>query len=217
MAADCWIVVIGFWLGTRARFSPATRFGAVLDMVTDRASTACLWVTLSQLYPQYAVAFQAMLAVDIMSHFARLVATAGKSHKDVRTTKNIFLKYYYGNKYILFTLCAGHEGAFLLLYFLAMLPKIGVDPNGLVVKIALYALYVNAPLCLIKEWMNLVQFWQSMVDIVEIDDRERHELGLDGAAAPAEPPKSAAAAAAAPSAGSGTPKSPKAVKKRKEA
>lgn len=201
------------------RFS-ATKFGAVLDMVTDRASTACLWVTLAQLYPSYAWAFQAMLAVDIMSHFARLVATSGsKSHKDVSTTKNIFLKYYYGNKVILFTLCAGHEGAFLLLYFIAMLPKIGANTTGLVAQIAWYALYINAPLCLIKEWMNLVQFWQSMVDIVEIDDQERRALGLDGAAAPQQvPPKSVTSPSVkAQTKSPRSPKSPKTVKKTKEA
>lgn len=153
-------------------------------MVTDRASTACLWITLALLYPTYAWAFQAMLAVDIMSHFARLVATTGKSHKDVSTTKNIFLKYYYGNKYILFVLCGGHEGAFLVLYFLAMLPKIGVAPDAGVAVAATYLLYLSAPLCILKEWMNAVQFWQSMVDIVEIDDAERKAQGLDGAAAP---------------------------------
>lgn len=142
-------------------------------MVTDRASTACLWITLSLLYPSYAWVFQAMLALDIMSHFSRLVATSGKSHKDVSETNNIFLKYYYGNKYILFVLCGGHEGAFVLLYFLAMLPKIGVSTDSGVATAALYALYFSAPLCIIKEWMNAVQFWQSMVDIVEIDDAER--------------------------------------------
>lgn len=185
-------------------------------MVTDRASTACLWVTLSQLYPAYALAFQAMLAVDIMSHFARLVATSGKSHKDVSTTKNIFLKYYYGNKYILFTLCAGHEGAFLLLYFIAMLPKIGANPAGTVAQLAWYALYINAPLCLIKEWMNLVQFWQSMVDIVEVDDAERRAAGLDGAAAPKAPPKPVASdsTSSPKSTASPKPRSPKPVQKR---
>jgi CDP-diacylglycerol--inositol 3-phosphatidyltransferase len=123
-----------------------------------------------------------MLALDILSHFARLFATmsgGSKSHKDVSETSNIFLKYYYGNRVILFTLCAGHEGAFLLLYLVAMLSKMGADPNGLVGQIVLYLLYFNLPLCAIKEWMNAVQFWQSMVDIVAIDMEERRKAGLE--------------------------------------
>lgn len=181
-------------------------------MVTDRASTACLWITLAVLYPDYAWAFQAMLAVDIMSHFARLVATSGsKSHKDVSGTSNIFLKYYYGNKYILFILCGGHEGAFMLLYFLAMLPKIGVAPDATVAVVALYTLYFSAPLCALKEFMNAVQFWQSMVDIVEVDDADRKAAGLDGAAKPTpkSPSGSGSSRRAATSADPTSPSSPR--------
>ena len=183
-------------------------------MVTDRASTACLWVTLAQLYPAYALVFQGMLALDIMSHFARLVATTGKSHKDVSTTKNIFLKYYYGNKVVLFTLCAGHEGAFMLLYFLAQHHLIH-DPTGIARQIAVYLLYINGPLCLIKEFMNLVQFWQSMVDIVEVDMEERQAAGLDkpteNATVTAPKPKSPKAAAT-----SAQPKSPKSSSRKRD-
>jgi len=197
-------------------FNQSTRFGAVLDMVTDRASTACLWVTLAQLYPDYALAFQGMLALDIMSHFARLVATTGKSHKDVSSTKNIFLKHYYGNKYILFTLCAGHEGAFMLLYFLAMLPKINDPTDGMAHKIAVYMLYISLPLCAIKEWMNAVQFWQSMVDIVEVDMQERKAAGLDKPAK-ATSPKSPKKSPGRPKAsGMASPKSPRSSNRKKE-
>jgi len=35
-----------------------TRFGAMLDQLTDRAATACLVVTLSSFYPKYMFWFQ---------------------------------------------------------------------------------------------------------------------------------------------------------------
>lgn len=196
----------------------ATKFGAVLDMVTDRASTACLWCVLAGQYPDYAMAFQAMLALDILSHFARLFATmsgGSKSHKDVKPTGNIFLYYYYSKRWVLFILCMGHEVVFMLLYFLASLKELKMDPSGLAAQIALYALYINLPLCALKEWMNAVQFWQSMVDIVAIDMEERRAAGLEPAStassksAPAKAPKSPKAAAASPA-------SPKSSGRRKK-
>ena len=199
-------------------FNQSTKYGAVLDMVTDRASTACLWVTLSQLYPAYTWAFQAMLALDILSHFARLFATmsgGSKSHKDVDETSNIFLKYYYGNRIVLFTLCAGHEGAFLLLYLWNMFAKMGGDVNGVVGQIVLYALYFNIPLCILKEWMNAVQFWQSMVDIVALDMQERRRLGLEPAEAGETTTAKPAAATKSPKT-TKNPVSPKSSSQRKK-
>lgn len=35
-----------------------TKFGAMLDQLTDRAATACLLVTLSGFYPDYTFWFQ---------------------------------------------------------------------------------------------------------------------------------------------------------------
>lgn len=78
--------------------------------------------------------FAAVVALDIASHYAHLLAcvlfplflplfsystpstsTKGNdSHKEVDENTNVLLRYYYGNRYVLFVLCAGNEAVFLL-------------------------------------------------------------------------------------------------------
>lgn len=46
-----------------------SRFGGVLDMVTDRVSTCGLLVILSRLYPDYLLVFTLLIVLDITSHW----------------------------------------------------------------------------------------------------------------------------------------------------
>ena len=50
----------------------ASKFGAVLDMVTDRCTTACLLCYLCSAYPQYTFWFQAIISVDLASHYMHM-------------------------------------------------------------------------------------------------------------------------------------------------
>jgi CDP-diacylglycerol--inositol 3-phosphatidyltransferase len=54
------------------RFGQSTKFGAVLDMVTDRCTTACLLCYLCSAYPAYTVYFQALVSVDLASHYMHM-------------------------------------------------------------------------------------------------------------------------------------------------
>ena len=54
------------------KYNQVSKLGAVLDMVTDRASTTCLIMVLCQLYPAYSFFFLTSVAMDIMSHFAHI-------------------------------------------------------------------------------------------------------------------------------------------------
>lgn len=53
------------------RFS-GTRFGAMLDMLTDRCSTMCLLVNLALLYPRATLLFQLSMSLDVASHWLHL-------------------------------------------------------------------------------------------------------------------------------------------------
>ncbi|KAK2977774.1 hypothetical protein RJ640_028919, partial [Escallonia rubra] len=53
------------------KFNQVSTFGAVLDMVTDRISTACLLVILSQVY-RPGLVFLSLLALDIASHWLQM-------------------------------------------------------------------------------------------------------------------------------------------------
>lgn len=59
--------------GIAARaLNQSSRFGAVLDMVTDRFSTAALATLLSHFYPKYLFFFILLNILDFVSHWYRM-------------------------------------------------------------------------------------------------------------------------------------------------
>lgn len=89
-------------------FDQSTRFGAMLDQLTDRCGTACLMMMLAVFYPSYAFFFQMSLAVDISMHWIHLHTSLlqGKtSHKSMTTDEPYLLTLYYTSKPVLFTMC----------------------------------------------------------------------------------------------------------------
>ncbi|GBG81616.1 hypothetical protein CBR_g32608 [Chara braunii] len=139
-------------------------FGAVLDMVTDRVSTASLLVVLSSLYSQYFIIFLGLMVLDISSHWFQMVSahlTSKKSHKDVADGTNFLLRIYYRYRPFMGYCCIGAEVLYLAVYLLhdpsyaaaplVDLPMIG--ERSLVEVIA----WVALPGCVIKQFVNLVQ------------------------------------------------------------
>ncbi|KAK7430607.1 phosphatidylinositol synthase 1 (CDP-alcohol phosphatidyltransferase1) [Neonectria magnoliae] len=105
-------------------FEQSTRFGAVLDMVTDRCTTACLIVFLSSAFPRWAIIFQGLIALDLASHYMHMYATlvvsgTDSSHKNIDKSKSYLLNLYYTNKTVLFIFCAANEVFFIALYLLS--------------------------------------------------------------------------------------------------
>lgn len=111
--------------GLAARyFEQSTRFGAVLDMVTDRCTTACLLVFLSTAFPRWAIIFQGLISLDLASHYMHMYATLAMggsetSHKAVDQSRSWLLNLYYTNKTVLFVFCALNELFFIALYLLS--------------------------------------------------------------------------------------------------
>ena len=56
------------------KFNQCTNFGAVLDMVCDRASDACILAFLGALYPKYAFIFYGDILLDLTSHWYQMYA-----------------------------------------------------------------------------------------------------------------------------------------------
>ncbi|CAK6984881.1 LOW QUALITY PROTEIN: CDP-diacylglycerol--inositol 3-phosphatidyltransferase, partial [Scomber scombrus] len=99
----------------------STKFGAMMDMLTDRCATMCLLVNLSLLYPSYTFLFQISMCVDIASHWLHLHSSTIKgsaSHKTIDLSGNPILRLYYTSKPVLFVMCAGNELFFCLLYLM---------------------------------------------------------------------------------------------------
>lgn len=128
--------------GVAARqFNQSTRFGAVLDMVTDRCTTSCLLVFLSSAFPRWSLLFQALISLDFASHYMHMYATlamgSGESHKKVDQSRSRLLHLYYNNRVselyspcrhrypltypqaVLFVFCALNELFFIALYLLS--------------------------------------------------------------------------------------------------
>lgn len=105
-------------------FEQSTKFGAVLDMVTDRCTTACLLVFLSSAWPRWAILFQGLISLDLASHYIHMYATLSmggqdQSHKQVDKNRSWVLNLYYTNKTVLFVCCALNELFFIGLYLLS--------------------------------------------------------------------------------------------------
>ncbi|KAK2964895.1 putative CDP-diacylglycerol--inositol 3-phosphatidyltransferase [Blattamonas nauphoetae] len=104
------------------KFNQSTKFGALLDMFTDRGSIVSMFCVLSALYPSLSGLFMALAFLDVASHFVRMYTSfflGFKSHKDANTKKSSpLLRSYYQNRFVLVLIIAGHDGLWLLLYVL---------------------------------------------------------------------------------------------------
>ncbi|KAF7142412.1 hypothetical protein RHSIM_Rhsim05G0056700 [Rhododendron simsii] len=145
------------------KFNQVSTFGAVLDMVTDRISTACLLVILSQVY-RPGLVFLSLLALDIGSHWFQMYSTflAGKaSHKDVKDSTNWLFKAYYGNRIFMCYCCVACELLYITLFLLAK------NQNENLTKVVVEAAKQNSALAVllvlllvgwaIKQAVNFIQ------------------------------------------------------------
>ena len=53
----------------------SSKFGAMLDMLTDRCATMCLLATLCIFYPSAAILFQISMTIDISCHWIHMHTT----------------------------------------------------------------------------------------------------------------------------------------------
>jgi CDP-diacylglycerol--inositol 3-phosphatidyltransferase len=156
-------------------FKQGTKFGAVLDMVTDRFATTLLLVMLSVLYPSYTFVFQFIIAVDIVSHWMQMYSSllrGGQSHKDDEKFNFVMALYYY--RPVLFLMCAGNELFFAMLYLVYFTsgPTVTFIWSFGLWKVLLF---ISFPICFVKNCINLVQLVQASQAIAEYDTEERQK------------------------------------------
>ena len=82
------------------RFNQSSRFGASLDMVSDRTSCATIYCLLMQTYPEreYSWLFLICFILDFGSHFLQFCTSAlvkSESHKN--ESSNFIVQFYYTN------------------------------------------------------------------------------------------------------------------------
>lgn len=147
-------------------------FGAVLDMVTDRASTASLLTLLASMNKAVAPLMQLAAAIDLASHYAQMyasVAVGSHSHKAGKALTNAprLLQIYYGNKTVLFALCAG-EQLFLLsmLFLFSEHHQVYIYGNVDVIK---WIMRLSFPLFMLKQLMNVLQMCNASRILATLD------------------------------------------------
>jgi len=155
----------------------STKFGAMFDMLTDRCSTMCLCFVLAMFYPKWALFFQLWAAIDVASHWLHLhVATmkGSESHKKIDLSGNPILRLYYTSRKVLFSMCAGNELWFSMLYMLHF------SEGPAVLSVGAYALglfrvilYLTTPVMLLKQGISLVHLYTASLDMAAIDEAER--------------------------------------------
>ncbi|XP_064619167.1 CDP-diacylglycerol--inositol 3-phosphatidyltransferase-like isoform X2 [Lineus longissimus] len=150
----------------------SSKFGAMLDMLTDRCATMCLLVVLSQFYPSYMILFQLSMSLDIASHWLFMHSTMMKgsqSHKAIDLSGNPILRQYY-TKPVLFVMCSGNELFYSMLYLL----HFNYGPT-LLFGIGLWQLIcvLTFPIAAVKSAISAVHLYAASANIVAIDVAER--------------------------------------------
>ncbi|XP_070507672.1 CDP-diacylglycerol--inositol 3-phosphatidyltransferase [Chironomus tepperi] len=156
------------------KFNQSTKFGAMLDQLTDRCGTMGLLVTLSYFYPKYMFWFQLSMAIDVACHWFYLHTSLlqGKtSHKFIDMNENPIMHIYYTNRTVLGFMCLFNELFYAALYLLYFTP----GPLFLGVPFFKLLAIVSAPVAIVKTLISVIHGVVASVNITTIDTKDRED------------------------------------------
>jgi len=154
------------------KFNQCTRFGAMLDMLTDRCALMGLTIGLAVLYPAYAFPLQVAAVIDVAAHWLYMVSsyyTGKTSHKSTSGNDNWLMRLYYGNKPFLFTMCLGNE-AFYCAFYLAYFFDRPAVYAGIPLWSALSGVFF--PIAFLKTYISVLHLIAGSKMLAEIDVRD---------------------------------------------
>ena len=163
--------------GMAARyFGQSSKYGATLDMIIDRISTAGLLVICSHFYQEYSLVFIYLMMLDVGSHWLqthsgfldpKLLQNArlNDNHKNLEE-KFWILNFYYKNKYGLLFVCLGAELFLLQIYYLHFHKEL------LQLDWFKYLLYLNLAVYTLKQFISVIQIVSASQRIVRYDQKE---------------------------------------------
>ena len=174
-AITCYVASfsLDFFDGYFARLlNQCSKFGQVLDMVTDRVSTAILLVVLSMLQPERSRIYAFLLALDFSSHWFHMKSAGSGHHKKVDENRNIILRLYYATYVVFGYCCVSAEFTYIVLYALhyepnLMFPILGISFQNILT-------YCLIPGCVVKNIVNVAQLWDAMRTIATEDANEHN-------------------------------------------
>uniref|UniRef100_A0A7S2FPC1 CDP-diacylglycerol--inositol 3-phosphatidyltransferase n=1 Tax=Florenciella parvula TaxID=236787 RepID=A0A7S2FPC1_9STRA len=149
-------------------FNQSSNYGATLDMVTDRVSTAGLCAYLAVLYPDDAFAYVSLIVIDVFSHWFHMYASAktNQHHKDNQA--NFFLQWYYGCYPLFGYCCLAQEFYYLAKWILRFEPNVAL-PFAPDVTLDVVCNYVFLPGMLMKQVVNFAQWWNAAAMLAVVD------------------------------------------------
>jgi CDP-diacylglycerol--inositol 3-phosphatidyltransferase len=140
--------------GTTARALGGTsKFGGVLDMVTDRASTAILLALLQE--PKWLF----FLILDISSHWFHISASLCKAANSHKQSTNKILSLYY-NRWVLFTVCLFSEMYLCQMFLLK---------RGETLNKWSWLLWISGPVFFIKQAINVIQLLEACKNLGKLE------------------------------------------------
>ncbi|XP_065584246.1 CDP-diacylglycerol--inositol 3-phosphatidyltransferase-like [Artemia franciscana] len=156
-------------------FNQSSQFGAMLDMLTDRCMTMALLVNLATFYPSWVFAFQLSMVTDISCHWIHIhtsLLLGKRSHKCISPSENTFLRFYYTSRTFLFTMCAGNELFYAMLYLLYF------TEGPLVLGTGLFRILVIVcmPIAIFKSLLAVLQGYIAWKNLGGLDIQERQQL-----------------------------------------
>ncbi|GMI04712.1 hypothetical protein TrRE_jg4410 [Triparma retinervis] len=161
--------------GMAARnFDQSSKFGGVLDMVTDRCTTAGMLVVLTWLYHDHAFVFLALLILDMSSHWVQMTSALllEAHHKSDEGNKDKFflVRWFYSNYPFFGYCCVGAELTYVLLYVTNYM-----SPSSTQSAFMFMLYYVCMPACVMKNIVNVAQLCSASTDIARKDAEEWNE------------------------------------------
>lgn len=147
------------------KFNQGTRFGAVLDMVTDRCATSSLICYLCVVYPQFCIMWQLLVSLDLASHYMHMYAmlSSGSAlHKNVDERSKL-LSLYYNNRKVLFFVCLVNELFYMAFYL----------HYNQFFWMGTALVWISAPIWLFKQVANVVQMKNAAIILASRDAHER--------------------------------------------
>ena len=146
-------------------FKQETKFGAVLDLITDRMSTLVIvLIAVQNREDVFVTYFVAWIVIDISSHWIQMLnaVASGKHHKSMNN-RFFLLNLYYSQTYVMLPLCLGAESFFLLHLF-----KTTHESAGAVFNIIYY---ICLALMSIKGYINVLQLISNCMILAEQDEK----------------------------------------------
>ncbi|CAJ0579814.1 unnamed protein product, partial [Mesorhabditis spiculigera] len=154
-------------------YNQSSRFGAMLDQLTDRCALLAINMALCALYPSSAFWFQMSAVVDIASHWLHLHATDINGKSTHKESKNPILHLYYTDRLFLGFMCGANEAFYMLMYLRAWFP----GPTIFGVHLMSIFCTIAFPFAFVKAAISLIHLGTAAQTVVEHDQKQILERG----------------------------------------